>query len=116
MNYKGYIPVPVWNGYQWEPRNFGGATVGPDILPWPVGFDPSTLAPPPVQLRERVRFRFGTKDMEGEITEIKLSGGGIASYEDEAREIQRRYAHDQIHLTIYANGHGRWVSINKLIR
>lgn len=114
--YTSYIPVPVWDGNQWQPRNFGGLEIGDEIIPWPDGFDPSVLIAPPVRLRERVRFQFGRQQMEGEITEIKLHGGAIASYEDEGEEIKRRYAPDQLHLTIYANGHGRWVSIRNIIR
>lgn len=118
-SYKGYIPVPVWDGSAWLPRDFRGTLGQTDLsglMPWPDGFDPSTLPAPPVQLRERVRFQFGSVQMEGEITEIKLSGGGIDKYEDEAPEIKRRYAPDKIHLTIYANGHARWVPIKNVIR
>lgn len=115
MAYVGYIPVPVWNGKQWQPRNFAGSARGPDILPWPDGFDPATLPAPPVQLRDRVRFMFGDIEMIGEITGISLQGGAISDYESESHEIARRYAADSMYLTIDAHGHKRSVSIRNLI-
>lgn len=115
MNYTGYIPVPVWTGSHWEPRNYAGPSVGPDVIPWPDGFNPSQLPTPPVQLHQRVHFRFGTQRMVGEITEIKLSGGVIYAHQDETTEIRQRYAFDRIHLTIYADGHGQYVPLRDVI-
>lgn len=112
-----YLPVPVWNGVTWEPHNFAVVDeTHPALLPWPTGFDPASLPIPPVRLGQTVVFRFGHVIMEGVIKEIKLRGGVVGKYDDPASEMQQRYHIDQMTLTVYANGHGRWVSLKNLMR
>lgn len=114
MSYKDYIPVPVWNGSEWEPRDMRRVNT---LMEWPIGFDPSTLAPPPVHLGQRISFEWNPGEVwSGEVRSIELSGGAISDHEDVAREIARRYAPDAIRLSVNARGHLRSVRISRLVQ
>ena len=107
-NYYGYIPVPVWNGKEWEPI---AMSLGEKVMCWPEGFDTCTLPRPKYQLGDIVRFRWERpKELQGHILRIRLWGGGYHKYEGEALKVCAfRYRTPFMTYTIYANSHGRWV-------
>jgi len=87
------------------------------VMCWPEGLDLSTMPRPLYQLGDIVTFDWGSKGVhQGHIQRIKLHGGSYFSFEGPALKVcKERYTREGITYTIYAKGHGRWVSESKII-
>lgn len=112
-DYKFYIPIPVWNNKKgWEPLDF---TKGRILSVWPEGVELDRLPKPPFLIGETIRFKWGgnTPEMEGRITEITLHGGTCDNIKEAMEE--RYYNPKKFQFTAYANGHARWVRIQKIL-
>ncbi|NIQ88640.1 MAG: hypothetical protein GWN93_05995 [Deltaproteobacteria bacterium] len=112
--YAGYVPIPLWNGKEWEPTCF---VLGEKPMCWPEGFSTNTMPTPLYQLGDIVTFPWtGEKPWKGYVKRIKLRGGSYYSYEGTPLEVCTfRYRRPFMTYTIYAKGHGRWVPEHKII-
>jgi hypothetical protein len=109
---RRYIPVPVWDGEQWRPCDFcqDGPLFGHAEMPWPEGFDPSTIPLPKFRIGQQVQFNWDKGIRQGVVESIQKHGGGH-HYDDRApiAVAIERYAKPPTYI-VYWNAHGRMVS------
>jgi hypothetical protein len=112
-HYHGYVPIPVWNGREWEPTHFSFGQ-----MCWPEGFNPDTIPRPKYQIGDIVEFRWqGGVLWTGYVQRIKLRGGGyFASDGSELEVCESRYRVRHMTYTVYSHGHGRWLQEPRLLR
>ena len=108
----GYIPVPCWNGTEWEPV---AVALGGKRMCWPQGFSPQDLPKPKYCLGDAVAYpQFPFLDgkiwQTGYVQHIRLRGGGYFNFEGTAPEIcLAYYQRPFMAYKVYANGHEHWV-------
>ena len=108
---RKYIPCPKWDGKQWLPIDHCGPYDHEKRryaeMPWPDGFDPSTLPTPRFRLGDTVRVRWDGGIRAGKIESICLRGGG--QYDGSIDEAIAGYFRSAPSYVIRLNGHGRYV-------
>jgi hypothetical protein len=125
MRANGYIPVPRWDGKEWRPLDYrqpssAANPLGHPEMPWPIGFDPSTIPTPKANLQDGVRFHWDGGIRHGEVHGIKISGGTYTARElemkgSEAAVAAQRYVASCIYYDVWWNGHLRWVREDNLV-
>jgi len=110
---KFYIPIPMWDNKKgWQPIDFAK---GHTLSEWPEGIELDRLPKPPFKVGEVIRFewdKYSTPYMQGPITEIQLAGGTCDNIKEAMEE--RYYDPKKLQFTANANGHSRWVRLEKI--
>ncbi len=119
-----YIPIPVWDGEKWRPLNFTKPSTsfyGYEEMPWPEGFDPTTIPRPKFNLGWFVQFKRDNGLAIGEIRAIRLHGGCwelgdyCRTYYNNVLDVCKERYFREPDYTIYWNAHGRCVAERNIV-